>query len=70
MDTIFPTAGRTQRFVIPFVCNKHIQYTAIFTAVEITIFSRKTSTFFLIFARNMDCEAVLTSGHILCFRAK
>ena len=48
-----------------------------FLVVKLKIFSCKKFDIFLIFAQNIDCgykleltEAVLTSTHNLCFRAK
>ena len=41
-----------------------------FTAVKMITFQMKSRVVFLIFAQNIDCEAVLTSTHNLCFRAK
>ena len=46
-------------------------YTKIFKFVKFENFQKKIFDIFLIFAQNIDCgEAVLTSTHNLCFRAK
>ena len=50
--------------------NMPMQYTAIFHGCKIDNFQMKILIFFLIFAQNIDCEAVLTSTHNLCFGAK
>ena len=52
--------------------NKPMQYTAIFHSCKKQVFSDNFLNIFLIFAQNMNCgcEAVLTSTHNLCFRAK
>ena len=49
-----------------------VQYEAISKSGKNDIFRCKTVTFFLIVAQNIDfhVEAVLTSNHNLCFRAK
>ena len=57
--------------------NLLMQYTEIFIAIKMKIFSSKSLIFFLIFAQNIDCgytlepldEAVLTRTHNLCFGA-
>ena len=50
--------------------NTPMQYAAIFKGCENGNFQMKNCDIFLIFAQNIDCEAVLTSTHNLCFRAK
>ena len=58
--------------------NTSMQYTAIFHGCKNFNFQMKNCDIFLIFAQNIDCgytlesphEAVLTSTHNLCFRAK
>ena len=45
-------------------------YTAIFHGCKKDNFHMKNCDVFVIFAQNIDCEAVLTSTHNLCFRAK
>ena len=50
--------------------NTPMQYTAIFHSRKNDNFQMKCFYIFLIFAQNIDCEAVLTSTHNLCFRAK
>ena len=50
--------------------NTPMQYTAIFHGCKNNDFQRKNCEFFLIFAQNINLEAVLTSTHDLCFRAK
>ena len=50
-----------------------MQYTVIFHGCKNGNFQIKTCDIFHIFAQNIDCvyiEAVLTSTHNLCFRAK
>ena len=55
-----------------------MQYTAVFHGCKNVNFQMKNYNIFLIFAQNIDCgytlepphEAVLTSTHNLCFRAK
>ena len=52
-----------------------MHYTAIFDGCKKDNFQMKKCAVFLIFAQNIDCgytlvEAVLTSTHNLCFRAK
>ena len=54
-----------------------MQYTAIFYGCKNVNLQMKNYNIFLIFAQNIDCgytleprEAVLTSTHNLCFRAK
>ena len=50
-----------------------MQHTAIFHARKNDNFHLIIFYYFLIFAQNIDCgytEAVLTSTHNLCFRAK
>ena len=62
--------------VITKTCPYDIQYS--FFRSKIDNFQRKIFDIFLIFAQNIDCgytlrpprEAVLTSTHNLCFRAK
>ena len=43
---------------------------AIFHGCKNVHFQMKIFNIFLIFAQNIDCEAVLTSTHNQCFRAK
>ena len=55
--------------------NMPMQYTEIFLALKFENFQLIFFYIFLIFAPNIDCgytvgEAVLTSTHNLCFRAK
>ena len=54
--------------------NMSVQYTAIFHGCKNDNFQMKLFDIFLFFAQNIDCgytlEAVLTSTHNLCFRAK
>ena len=55
--------------------NTSMQYTVIFTAVQIDNFQLRNFDIFLVFAHNIDCgymivEAVLKSTHNLCFKAK
>ena len=58
--------------------NMSVQYTAIFHGCKNDNFQMNIFDIFLIFAKNIDCgytferlsEAVLTSTHNLCFRAK
>ena len=57
--------------------NTPMQYTAIFHGCKNVHFQMNFFNIFLIFAQNIDCEytleppeAVLTSTHDLCFRAK
>ena len=50
--------------------NMSVQYTAIFHGCKNDNFQMKFFDIFLIFAQNIDCEAVLTSTHNLCFGAK
>ena len=60
--------------------NISVQYTAIFHGCKNDNFQMKIFDIILIFAQNIDCvytleppqftEAVLTSTHNLCFRAK
>ena len=53
--------------------NTPIQYTVIFHGCKNDNFRLILFYYFLIFAQNIDCgytEAVLTSTHTLCFRAK
>ena len=56
--------------------NMPMQYLAIFHGCKNNNFQMKNCDSFLIFAQNIDCgytlepEAVLTSTHNLCFRAK
>ena len=53
--------------------NMSVQYTAIFNGCKNGNFQMKRSDVFLVFALNIDrgySEAVLTSTHDLCFRAK
>ena len=52
--------------------NTPMHYTAIFHGCKNDNFQMKNCDIFLIFARNIDrgFEAVLTSPHDLCFRAK
>ena len=52
-------------FTITRLCN----IMRFFTAVKMTIFSRKSLIFFL-FLLKTQIKAVLTSSHNLCFRAK
>ena len=47
-----------------------MQYTAIFHGCKIDNFQMKSCDIFLIFAQNIDCEAVLTSTHNLCLEQK
>ena len=60
----------------PNICHYEIipmQYTAIFHGCKNVHFQMKHFDIFLIFAQTIDCgynEAVLTSTHNLCFRAK
>ena len=46
------------------------QNTAIHNGFKNDNFQMKNCDLFLIFAQNIDREAVLTSTHDLCFRAK
>ena len=50
--------------------NMPMHYTAIFHGCKNVHFQMKILNIFLIFAQNIDCEAVLTSTHNLCFGAK
>ena len=50
--------------------NTPMQYTAIFHGCKNVHFQMKMFNIVLIFAQNIDCEAVLTSTHNLCFGAK
>ena len=50
--------------------NLPMQDIEIFSVSKIENFIRIFLIFFLFFAQNIDCEAVLTSTHNLCFGAK
>ena len=50
--------------------NLSVQYTAIFHGYKNDYFQSKNCNTFLIFAQNIDCEAVLTSTHNQCFGVK
>ena len=50
--------------------NTPMQYSVIFHGCKNDYFQLKMFDYFLIFAQNIDCEAVLTSTHNLCFRTK
>ena len=50
--------------------NLPMQYTEIFIAIKNENFQQKNFDIFVIFAQNIDCGAVLTSTHSLCFGAK
>ena len=50
--------------------NTPMQYTTIFHGCKNENVQMKNCNIFLIFAQKIDCEAVLTRTHNLCFRAK
>ena len=50
--------------------NTSVLYSASFKNCKNDNIKMKIFDIFLIFAQNIDCEAVLTSTHYLCFRTK
>ena len=83
IKAIYIAQDETRRFVAshlarPLLCAYHyentpMQYTAIFHGCKNDNYRMKKINIFLIFPQNIDCgytEAVLTSTHNICFRAK